>query len=446
MIIALFGVAIWVLSPSGSTTLGREKENLGMRLGLDLRGGTLLVYQADLRNIESSSDDAMAGAVDTIRRRVDAYGVTEPIIQKQGKDRILVQLPGVASDEARKLIGQMAKLDFREQTGDGTWVIAEAQGSDGQMHQLTGEYLKPNAQVQLGGQLQNEPQVAIEFNSEGALLFEKITYDSWHEPLGIFIDDQLISAPIVLPNSTVREGIAGGKAVITGPDLDGCRTLAIQLNAGALPVPLGHFDENNPGVFKAGEPLYWGDVSATLGADFVHWAVIAGIIGLLVVMLFMILYYRLPGVVASLALLIYAALVLAIFKLIPVTLTLAGLAGFIVSLGMAVDANVLIFERMKEELRGGRTLKAAVEAGFSRAWPAIRDSNVTTFIACGILYWFGHSIVASAAVMGFAVTLFIGVAVSMFSAITVTRTFLLFFTGAWATRRSNWFGVEAKNV
>ena len=186
-------------------------------------------------------------------------------------------------------------------------------------------------------------------------------------------------------------------------------------------------------------------MSATLGETFTQGAFLAGWIGLLVVALFMILYYRLPGVVSALALVIYAIIVLAIYKAIPVTLTLAGIAGFIVSLGMAVDANVLIFERMKEELRAGRTLKAAIEAGFNRAWPAIRDSNITTFIACGILYWFGSSIVASSAVMGFAVTLFIGVAISMFSAIVVTQTFLLLFlTGAWATKRLGWFGVEAK--
>lgn len=193
-------------------------------------------------------------------------------------------------------------------------------------------------------------------------------------------------------------------------------------------------------------PLYESEVSATLGADFINKAVLAGAIGLGVVVLFMLLYYRLPGALASLALLVYVALVLAIFKLIPVTLTLAGLAGFILSIGMAVDANVLIFERLKEELRGGRTLKAAVETGFNRAWIAIRDSNISTFIICGILYWFGSRIVDSPPVMGFAVTLAIGVAVSMFSAIVVTRTFLRFSTGRRAARNLTWFGVEARGV
>jgi preprotein translocase subunit SecD len=187
-------------------------------------------------------------------------------------------------------------------------------------------------------------------------------------------------------------------------------------------------------------------VSPTLGVEFAHRAYLAALAGFLVVALFMMLYYRLPGVLSALALVIYAIIVLAVYKAIPVTLTLAGVAGFIVSLGMAVDANVLIFERMKEELRAGRTLKAAVETGFNRAWPAIRDSNVTTWIACGILYWFGSSIPSATIVMGFALTLAIGVAVSMFSAITVTRTFLLLFTGSWATKRLTWFGVEAKSA
>jgi len=202
-------------------------------------------------------------------------------------------------------------------------------------------------------------------------------------------------------------------------------SLSQQLNAGRLPVPL--------------EIIYDQTVSPILGSDFVDMSVKAGLIGIVIVMLFMIFYYRLSGVLASLALVFYGALVMALFKLIPVTLTLAGLGGFILSIGMAVDANVLIFERMKEELRGGRTLGAAIEAGFNRAWTAIRDSNVTTFIVCGILYWLGSSIVASAPVMGFALTLFIGVAVSMFTAIVVTRTLLRLFVGTPLAHRTRLF-------
>jgi preprotein translocase subunit SecD len=445
VIIILFAVAVWVLSPSGSDSLGRGREDLGMRLGLDLTGGTHILYEADLREVQTNPEDAMAGAIRIIRDRVDAFGVTEPAIQKHGNDRIIVELPGMTIDEARDLIGQVAQLDFREQATDGSWVIAEAVGSDGEMHALTGEFLKPNAQVQLGGPFGNEPAVAIEFDSEGAKLFEEITYRNWHKPLGIYIDGRQISAPEVLPGEPVQQGIKGGKAVITGPNLEDSRKLAIQLNSGALPVPLGRFIDDAREVFEAGEPMYWGDVSATLGEEFVDRSVLAGVIGLALVMLFMMLYYRLPGVLASLSLLIYGALVLAIFKLIPVTLTLAGIAGFVLSVGMAVDANVLIFERFKEELRGGRTLGAAVDTGFNRAWVAIRDSNISTFIICGILYWFGSSIVESAPVTAFAATLFIGVAVSMFTAIVITRTFLRFFKGGWSQKRLTWFGVEPRS-
>jgi preprotein translocase subunit SecD len=205
--------------------------------------------------------------------------------------------------------------------------------------------------------------------------------------------------------------------------------LSKQLNYGRLPVPL--------------EIIYDQTVSPILGADFIDMSLKAGLIGIVLIMLFMILYYRLPGLMASLALVFYGTLVLALFKLIPVTLTLAGIGGFVLSIGMAVDANVLIFERMKEELRAGRTLGAAIETGFNRAWTAIRDSNITTFIVCGILYWLGSSIVASAPVMGFALTLFIGVAVSMFTAIIVTRTLLRLFVGTRLAQRTPLFSVHA---
>ena len=200
------------------------------------------------------------------------------------------------------------------------------------------------------------------------------------------------------------------KGIIEGLSLTEATELSKLLNAGRIPVPL--------------TPIYEQTVSPILGSDFVDMSLKAGLIGLVLILIFMIVYYRLPGALASAALMFYAFSVLAIFKLIPVTLTLAGIGGFVLSIGMAVDANILIFERMKEELRLGRTIGAAVESGFRRAWPAIRDSNITTFIVCGILYWLGSSIISSAPVMGFAATLAIGVAVSMFSAVIVTRTYL----------------------
>ncbi len=412
-ILALFAFGLWVLFPLDSERLGRH----GLVLGLDLKGGSHLVYEADLsqKDPSQSDDDAMEGVLGKIERRVNAYGVTEPIIQRQGHNRILVQLPGVKDvDEAIKLIGQTAQLDFREMELDATgrlvfdeegkpkWTaVAKATGSDGVEKELTGKYLKPNAKVVLNPQT-NEPEVAFEWTEEGAILFEKITERNLHKPLGIYLDGEPISWPTV--QAVIKE-----RGVITGLNIEEARRLAIQLNSGALDVPLKIIQEQR--------------VDATLGADSLKKSLIAGIAGAILVVLFMIVYYRLPGVLATCALVIYIVLLLTVFKLLPVTMTLPGIAAFIVSLGMAVDANVLIFERMKEELRAGRTLTAAVETGFNRAWTAIRDSNITTFIACFILYWFGGTLGAFM-VRGFALVLFIGVALSMFSAIVVTRSFL----------------------
>jgi len=428
LIVLLFGTALSAVVPLDSERLGRQ----GLTLGLDLKGGSHLVYEADLsqKDPSQSDNDAMRGVLDKIERRVNAYGVTEPIIQRQGHDRILVQLPGVRDvDEAVRLIGQTAELDFREveldETGQAVldeegrqqWAKATATGSDGQEKHLTGKYLKPNASVVLAPQT-NEPEVAFEWNGEGAVLFEQITERNLQKPLGIFLDEQLISAPTV--QAVIKE-----KGVITGLDLEEARLLAIQLNSGSLDVPLKVIQEQ--------------DVDATLGADSIEKSLVAGAIGLALIVLFMLLYYRVSGLVATCALVVYGVLLAAIFKMIPITLTLPGIAALILSIGMAVDANVLIFERMKEELRSGRTLGAAVEVGFNRAWPAIRDSNITTFIACIVLYWFGGTLGAFM-VRGFALTLFIGVALSMFSAIIVTRTFLRIVIRAVTSRPA--YGVQ----
>ncbi len=444
----------------------------GMALGLDLAGGTHLVYEADFSEVEPGREgEALEGARMIIERRINAYGVTEPIIQVVGSDRISIQLPGVTDvQEAKDLVGAVAELVFREQalagsalltatvtagdmeiavddvTGFGVGdvfgvgsgdtaeartikVIDEASNSitvdsglaydhevgesvtnlwipatgviDYEEIALTGAYLLPNCYVdidQIG-----QPVVVFEWDPTGAELFSQITTRLVGQPLGIFLDNGLISAPVV------EEPIMGGSGIITGLSGGEAETLVIQLNSGALPVPLSVIQEQT--------------VDATLGADSLQKSLIAGIIGLALVLLFMIIYYRVPGVLACIALLIYAAVMLAIFKLVPITLTLAHIAALILSIGMAVDANVLIFERMKEEIRGGRTLGAAVETGFNRAWTAIRDSNVSTIIICIILYFFGSRF-GAALVMGFALTLGIGVAVSMFSAIVITRTFL----------------------
>ena len=269
--------------------------------------------------------------------------------------------------------------------------------------------------------------LVFEWNEEGSQLSGEITGRLIGEPLGIFLGERALLGDDGKPIAPVIRSKITDRGQIEGLSYEEATELSKLLNAGRIPVPL--------------TPIYEQTVSPMLGADFVDMSLKAGLIGIILVMLFMIIYYRLPGFIASLALIFYGTLVMAIFKLVPVTLTLAGIGGFVLSIGMAVDANVLIFERMKEELRTGRTLGAAIEAGFDRAWTAIRDSNVTTFIVCGILYWLGSSIVASAPVMGFALTLFIGVAVSMFTAIVVTRTFLRLFVGTPLAQRTSLFSV-----
>jgi len=414
VLFAIIAIFIFALVSLFQPLFGREE----MRLGLDLRGGVHMVYRADLTGIEKGKEtEAIDGALAVIERRINILGVTEPVIQKQGTDRILVELPGISEAErAKRLIGQTALLEFREritdQKGDEKWIPATGT-VNGQKKELTSAYFKENTYVttdNFGGVL-----LIFEWNQEGSQLSGQITERLIGKPLGIYLsgepllgDDEKPIAPIVRSKITDR-------GQIEGLSLDEATELSRLLNAGRIPVPLN--------------PIYEQTVSPILGADFIDMSIKAGVIGIILVMLFMIFYYRLPGVLASLALIFYGVLVLAIFKLIPVTLTLAGLGGFILSLGMAVDANVLIFERLKEELWAGRTLGAAIEAGFNRAWTAIWDSNFTTFIACGILYWLGSSVAASAPVMGFAVTLFIGVAVSMFTAIVVTRTLMRLFIG-----------------
>src|SRR5436190_5566941 len=384
----------------------------GAKLGLDLQGGTQLTLQADMSQIaDDQKANAMKGVVNVIQRRVNAYGVAEAEIQTRGTDRLIVQLPGVKDiEEAKKLIGQTAKLEFKEQDATGQWNPAVGT-LNGQQVALTGAYLVPGRQQVTFASRAGLPEVAFEFNSDGAQLFQQITSRLVQKPLGIFLDGQRISAPIV-------QAVLSSNGVITGLGLEEARLLALQLNAGALPVPVTIEEERT--------------VDATLGADSVRKSIVAGEIALIVVIAFMLLYYRLPGLSASGALIVYSLVTLAIFKLIPVTLTLAGIAGFILSVGMAVDANILIFERMKEELRSGKTIAAAIRAGEDRAWPSIRDSNTSTLITCAVLYFFGQQFGATI-IMGFALVLAIGVVVSLFSAIFVTRTFLeLLLSRSWA--------------
>lgn len=408
-------------------------------MGLDLKGGSHLVYSIDLSKKDPAQSDAevIAGVKDKIERRVNAYGVTEPIVQTINNDRgsfVLIQLPGVTDvDQAIKLIGQTAELDFRELVVDSSgkavpdangqeqWTIAKAKGSDGVERELTGKYLKPNAQVVLEPQT-NKPEVAFEWNSEGGVLFEQVTQRNLQKPLGIFLDNQLISAPTV--QSVIKD-----KGVITGLTLDAAKTLSIQLNSGSLDVPLNIVERR--------------DIGATLGEDSLRKSLEAGIIGAAMVIIFMIAYYRFSGLMACLALIVYVVLNLAVFKLIPVVLTLPGIAGFLVSVGMGVDGNVLVAERLKEELRRGRTLGAAIEESFRQSWSAILDANVTVFIACIVLYWLGNTF-GNFLVLGFATTLFIGTALSMFTQVTVTRTFLRTIVGMGMVKSPRAYGVASQ--
>lgn len=453
--------------PSGNGFSVGSFDREEMRLGLDLKGGSYVLLEADTSRLAPGTniDEALEGVKRVLENRVNAFGTTETEITREGANRLAVQMPGIDPDDARELLGKTAQLEFRKPVVDGSrnitcvtaagdtyalpyaggqfsedrernqmvcpanaegvsgfvaWEPATATDSQGVERVLTGSFLRANARV-LGPPV----EVLLEFTGEGSLLFEQITSDVVALPLAIYLDEELVGAP------TVSEPITGGTSTIRGLDIGEARTLAIQLNAGALPVPLRAIQET--------------EVDATLGDREVIRTVQAGLIGILAVIVFMVLYYRLPGLLAAGALGVYVPLVLMLYKVGPVigpiTITLAGIAGFVLSVGMAVDANVLVFERLKEELRAGRNLSAAIESGFNRAWSAIRDSNISTLITCVILYWFGDQFGASL-VKGFAITLGIGVLVSMFTALTVTRTFLRVLIGSPVARNMWLFGAE----
>lgn len=506
-----------------------------IHLGLDLQGGTHLVYQADVSQVPAGEQKNSVEALrNVIERRVNVYGVSEPIVQTNysgNNSRIIVELAGVKDiNQAIAIIDKTPQLDFRleapvqqatstdtakqtdeikkkaetvlkrilakedfaklakefsedpgskENGGDLPWVtkgqfvpefdqaifeelksgqiskklvesqfgyhiikkIEERVNDQGEIEVHAAHILfkKPNADLinaswQAAGlsgrhikkaQLNFDPNtqkplVLVEFNEEGKKLFGDITTANVGKPVGIFLDNELISSP------TVQEPITDGQAQISGSfSITEAKQLVKDLNLGALPVPIQLLSQQT--------------VGATLGDIYVKKSLLAGLIGFLAAALFMLIYYRLPGLISVLALAIYTAISLAIFILIPVTMTLAGVAGFILSIGMAVDANVLIFERTKEELADGKSLSTAVENGFHRAWSSIRDSNISSIITCIILAWFGSSIIK-----GFAITLGLGILVSMFSAITITRTFLRLIINKRLENRLGWFGVNNK--
>lgn len=376
---------------------------LDIKQGLDISGGTHLVFQANMENVaEKDRPSAIEAAKNNIERRVNFFGISEPTIQtsKVNNDyRLIVELPGVSDvNQAIELVGKTAQLSFLEQK--------DASPSSGFIPtDLTGKDLKASA-VEFDSNT-GQPVVGIEFNADGEKKFSEITSRNVGRIVAIYLDD----APVSFP--TVEEPITSGKAIIRGSfTTETAKKLSIQLNAGALPVPIKIIEQRN--------------IGATLGQESVQKSVKAGFIGLLMVAGFMWLYYGKLGLIADLALVVYGLITLALYKFIPVTLTLPGIAGFILSIGMAVDSNILIFERMKEEVRAGRHWRQAMELGFGRAWDSIRDANACTLITCFILFnpfnW--NFLNVSGMVRGFALTLGLGIMISLFTGIVVTRTFL----------------------
>lgn len=403
LIIFLTIASIFIDIPPGPTLLKRE---LVIKQGLDLAGGTHLVFQAEVKDIPAEDrQSAIEAAKNNIERRVNFFGVSEPVIQtsKTGEDyRLIVELPGIKEiDRAIDLIGSTAQLEF--------WEQKEASPSAGFIPtDLTGKDLK-RSQVRFD-QNTGQPVVSLEFSSEGGKKFADITSRNVGKLVAIFLDQRMISSPVV------EEPITSGDAIIRGQfTVDEAKDLSIKLNAGALPVPIKIIEQRN--------------IGATLGLESVQKSLKAGLIGLLMVVFFMGAYYGRLGILADIALIIYGLITLALYKLIPVTLTLPGIAGFILSVGMAVDANILIFERMKEEIRSGKPLGVSMELGFGRAWDSIRDANICTLITCFILFNpFNFSFLnVSGMVRGFALTLGLGIFISLFTGIVVTRTLLRVF-------------------
>lgn len=432
-----------------------------VQLGLDLRGGSQLLLQVQTtEEIPTLEEGDIAAVKEVISNRVNEFGVSETVVQVAGDDKILVQLPGVNDPkDAERLLKTTAQLEFREEQAKGDVIAqlrvrqqeefelglalevaqedqnadeaaiasarekveakrAEVQGLLDQLYKktgLTGKFLE-EAYPQQRNQTWD---VALRFNGEGADMFAQLTKNlaGTGRSLGIFLDGKLISSPQVGPEFAAN-GIVGVAVIQGNFTAESSMELAIQLRGGALPLPIKIVENRT--------------VGATLGQDSIRRSIIAGLSGLALVLIFMVVYYRLPGLVADIALTLYTLWTFAIFMIIPVTLTLPGIAGFILSIGMAVDANVLIFERTREEIKAGKTLYRAVESGFYRAFSSILDSNLTTLIACGALYWLG-----SGFVKGFALTLAIGICVSMFTALTCSRTLMLFLVLGFPNIRKN---------
>jgi preprotein translocase subunit SecD len=456
VIVVLALIAGWVVYPGQVLDPFRWKQNIEIRQGLDLQGGLQVLLEARPPAGQSVNSDVLAGTRDTIERRVSGLGVSEPVIQTRGNNQISVELPGVSNpDEAEQILKQTALLEIVSSGStplnvgqvittslggpaetstnasatpgtpgaSATPAVTATPSPTGPVYQtiiqgsdLADAYPTTN---QIGNIV-----VGFELKGDAASDFYTFTSTNIGQYMSVVVDKTVI-------NTASINGAISSQGIIEGMSQEEVNRLVVQLKSGALEVPL--------------EVVQRRVVGPTLGQDSIDRSIQAGIIGLSLVGLFMILYYRLPGFLSVLALLLYALFTLALFKLIGVVLTLAGIAGFILSIGMAVDANVLIFARMKEELRLNRSLSAAIEAGFDHAWPSIRDSNISTMISCGILFWFGRYVGASI-IQGFALTLFLGVAVSMFTAVTVSRTFLRLMVDAGVAQHPRWYGTDVKTA
>jgi preprotein translocase subunit SecD len=466
-ILLLIAAAIWVDLPTNpGIHIGSVNRDLEVVRGLDLQGGLRVLLEADMPAESEVTSEQMQAARNIVENRVNALGVTEALVQVAGNRRILVELPGIEDpDKAVSTIRETGLLEFVDFSGlSGSQVITmEGQTIETDFGRPGGftppvatPVVEPSTAATTGasaltptpgptptsgppvfhtvmtgadlkGALASRNQAGeyvVEFTltDEGSQIFGAFTASHIGQPLAIVLDNIVISAP------TIQDAITQGTGVISGNFTpEEANGLAVQLRYGSLPIPLKVVESKT--------------VGPTLGQDSLRKSTVAGAIGLFIVMAFMVLYYRLPGLIADLALLAYAAITFSLFKFIPITLTLPGVAGFVLSLGVAVDANVLIFERLREELRGGKTLRQAIDLGFSRAWPSIRDSNLSTLITCGILFWFGSTFGASI-VKGFSLTLALGVLVSLFTAITATRSFLhIALDSLRVPEHPSWFGV-----
>jgi preprotein translocase subunit SecD len=472
IIALLVAAAVWVVAAGA---IPGTKVDFTFHQGLDLQGGLQALLEADVPDCNAVKADEMTAARGIVEQRVNGLGVSEPLVQQQGACRIVIELPGVSDpQEAVNYIKETALLEFvpmgtqplAPDTVIATDCTNPAKVDCGNLTDASAPYTGPVAtamptaiptqvpitatapltataaatpttpagpiyhtlmtgaglsQATVGRNDAGEWVVNFSLSSAGAKIFGDYTAAHIGDSLAIVLDKRVVSAP------TIQAAISNDGTISGRFNQDSAGLLAQQLRYGSLPIPL--------------KVVRYSEIGPTLGQDSVRRSTLAGVIGLSVVVLFMLLYYRLPGAIADIALIIYAILTLALFKMIPVTLTLPGIAGFVLSMGVAVDANILIFERMKEELRSGKTLNNAVEAGFRRAWPSIRDSNISTLITCAILFWFGNTFGASI-VKGFAVTLALGVAVSLFTAILVTRSILhLFLDRIDFSAKHSWFGI-----